>query len=136
MARSGDYFEHFKSRRQNAIKYFTGVDILKQALEFYVDNVWLSICREKEKLKVSVTKFIKKTAKLSYIETLHSGVKEVLNTYFDDLKLILGYIKQEIQKMPYTSLDHFLRDNKEVYTYFMPPKSLFSKAKKKKCHAE
>ena len=33
--------------------------------------------------------------------------------------------------MPYTSLDHFLRDNKEVYTYFMPPKSLFSKAKKR-----
>ena len=129
--RSGDYFEHFKSRRENAIKYFTGIDVLKQALEFYVDNVWLSVCREKEKLKVSVTKFIKKTAKLSYVETLHSGLKEILNTYFDDLKLILEYIKQEIQETPYMSLDHFLRDNKEVYSYFMPPKSLFTKTKKR-----
>ena len=130
--RSGDNFKHFKSRRYNAINNFTGEEVLKQALEFYVDVVWPDICKEKDKLKISTEKFLKKIANLEHIEILQSGLNNILDIYFEDLKLILFYINKKIEEQaPFRSVNSFLTHNKEIYKYFMPPLSTLSNVKKR-----
>ena len=113
-------YADYADSRQKAQKAFTGKDVLKNALLFFINHTWVQVCRAQDIINSAMTlsEYMEEVISTQNLNILYEGLLNVLTVYFDDLQRILLHI-QEVNRTPKYSVDHFLKNNKTPYFYYL-----------------
>ena len=109
-------FANFTRNRRGAIKKFDGVNVLEKVITFFLDEVWLALCwnDDSRPSKVVFEEYGETKMPRKAFIILQNNLLNIINIYFNDLKLILNYI-HKINNESDLSIEKFLKTNKELY---------------------
>ena len=126
-------YSEFTKHRRDARKQFNGELVIEEAIDFFFDKVWAQLCWKDLQ---AVGDFKHDFGSRGDYLTLKNGLLNIVNSYFLDLKLILNHIHETNAHSNSTTIQEFLRLNKEPYLYNLsdsdieeegvPPKKIYT----------